>query len=267
MSETTPSDITYAGYLALDDLLATQHPISNEHDEMLFVIIHQTKELWLKQILHEVALAQALVRAGDLVPAYKSLARVSRIQAVMTQSWDILATMTPADYLSFRGVLGSSSGFQSDQFRRFEAALGLKDERFLRHHEGRPQAHAALKAAIEAPSLYDDALSQLAAAGLPVPAEVLNRDVSRPYEPSQAVEDAWLIVYRDPERWWPLYQLAEKLMDLDDALLTWRHKHVVTVERIIGRKRGTGGTEGVGYLTETLKRRCFPELWSLRTAL
>lgn len=267
MSDTAPSDITYAGYLALDDLLATQHPISDEHDEMLFVIIHQTKELWLKQILHEVALAQKLVRAGDLVPAYKSLARVSRIQAVMTQSWDILATMTPADYLSFRGVLGSSSGFQSDQFRRFEAALGLKDDRFLRHHEGRPQAYAALKAAIEAPSLYDDALSQLAAAGLPVPAEVLNRDVSQPYEPSEAVEAAWLIVYRDPERWWPLYQLAEKLMDLDDALLTWRHKHVVTVERIIGRKRGTGGTEGVGYLTETLKRRCFPELWSLRTAL
>ncbi|MBN8529152.1 MAG: tryptophan 2,3-dioxygenase [Caulobacterales bacterium] len=267
MSETAPSDMTYAGYLALDDLLETQHPISDEHDEMLFVIIHQTKELWLKQILHEVALAQGLVRSGNLVPAYKSLARVSRIQAVMTQSWDILATMTPADYLRFRGVLGSSSGFQSDQFRRFEAALGLKDDRFLRYHEGRPEAHAALKAAIEAPSLYDDALSQLAVAGLPVPTEVLNRDVSRPYEPSEAVEAAWLIVYRDPERWWPLYQLAEKLMDLDDALLTWRHKHVVTVERIIGRRRGTGGTEGVGYLTETLKRRCFPELWSLRTAL
>lgn len=268
MTETaSPSDMTYAGYLALDDLLAAQHPLSDQHDEMLFVVIHQTKELWLKQILHEVALAQKLVRVGDLVPAYKSLARVSRIQAVMTQSWDILATMTPADYLNFRGVLGASSGFQSDQFRRFEAMLGLKDERFLRYHEGRPHAHAALKAAMEAPSLYDDALSQLAVAGLPVPIDVLNRDVSRPYEPSEAVEAAWLTVYRDPERWWPLYQLAEKLVDLDDALLTWRHKHVVTVERIIGRRRGTGGTEGVGYLTETLKRRCFPELWSLRTAL
>lgn len=268
MTETaSPSDMTYAGYLALDDLLAAQHPLSDQHDEMLFVVIHQTKELWLKQILHEVALAQSLVRVGDLVPAYKSLARVSRIQAVMTQSWDILATMTPADYLNFRGVLGASSGFQSDQFRRFEAMLGLKDERFLRYHEGRPHAHAALKAAMEAPSLYDDALSQLAVAGLPVPIEVLNRDVGRPYEPSEAVEAAWLTVYRDPERWWPLYQLAEKLVDLDDALLTWRHKHVVTVERIIGRRRGTGGTEGVGYLTETLKRRCFPELWSLRTAL
>ncbi|WP_372706143.1 tryptophan 2,3-dioxygenase [Brevundimonas sp.] len=262
-----PSDITYAGYLALDDLLAAQHPLSNEHDEMLFVIIHQTKELWLKQILHEVAQAQGLVRAGDLVPAYKSLARVSRIQAVMTMSWDILATMTPADYLRFRGVLGSSSGFQSDQFRRFEAMLGLKDARFLKFHLERPEAHAALQAAIDAPSLYDDALSQLAVAGLPVPPDVLNRDVSRPYEPSQAIEDVWLEVYRDTTRWWPFYQLAEKLVDLDDALLTWRHKHVVTVERIIGRRRGTGGTEGVAYLTETLQRRCFPELWSLRTKL
>ena len=270
MTDTTqpqPSVITYAGYLALDDLLAAQHPASDEHDEMLFVIIHQTKELWLKQILHEVAQAQALVRAGDLVPAYKSLARVSRIQAVMTMSWDILATMTPADYLRFRGVLGSSSGFQSDQFRRFEYMLGLKDDRFLRFHEERPEAHAALKAALDAPSLYDDALAQLAAAGLPVPAEVLNRDVSQPWEPSEGVEAAWLEVYRDTARWWPFYQLAEKLVDLDDALLTWRHKHVVTVERIIGRRRGTGGTEGVAYLTETLQRRCFPELWSLRTKL
>ncbi len=264
---TQPSDMTYAGYLALDDLLAAQHPLSDQHDEMLFVVIHQTKELWLKQMLHEVALAQGLIRAGDLVPAYKSLARVSRIQAVMTQSWDILSTMTPADYLKFRGVLGSSSGFQSDQFRRFEAMLGLKDASFLKYHEGRPHAHAALSAALAEPSLYDDALAQLAVAGLPVPVEVLNRDVTQPYQPSEAVEAAWLEVYRDTERWWPLYQLAEKLVDLDDALLTWRHKHVVTVERIIGRRRGTGGTEGVAYLAATLARRCFPELWSLRTKL
>lgn len=261
------SDITYAGYLALDDLLATQHPLSDQHDEMLFVIIHQTKELWLKQILHELTLAQGMVRSGDLVPAYKSLARISRIQSVMTQSWDILATMTPADYLRFRSVLGSSSGFQSDQFRRFEAMLGLKDPRFLRFHEDRPEALAALTAAIEAPSLYDDVLHQMAAAGLTVPATVLGRDVSQPYEPDAAVEAAWLEVYRDTDRWWALYQLAEKLVDLDDALLTWRHKHVVTVERIIGRRRGTGGTDGVAYLTQTLQNRCFPELWSLRTKL
>ena len=264
---TQSSDITYAGYLALDDLLSTQHPLSDQHDEMLFVVIHQTKELWLKQILHETALAQSMVRAGDLVPAYKSLARVSRIQAVMTHSWDILSTMTPSDYLRFRGSLGSSSGFQSDQFRRFEAMLGLKDASFLKFHEDRPEALAALQAAIAAPSLYDDALAQLAKAGLPVPAEVLNRDVTQPYAPSEAVEGAWLEVYRDTERRWVLYQLAEKLVDLDDALLTWRHKHVVTVERIIGRRRGTGGTEGAAYLASTLTKRCFPELWSLRTKL
>ena len=249
---TQSSDITYAGYLALDDLLSTQHPLSDQHDEMLFVVIHQTKELWLKQILHETALAQSMVRAGELVPAYKSLARVSRIQAVMTHSWDILSTMTPSDYLRFRGSLGSSSGFQSDQFRRFETMLGLKDASFLKFHEDRPEALAALQAAIAAPSLYDDALAQLAKAGLPVPAEVLNRDVTQPYAPSEDVEAAWLEVYRDTERWWVLYQLAEKLVDLDDALLTWRHKHVVTVERIIGRRRGTGGTEGAAYLASTL---------------
>jgi tryptophan 2,3-dioxygenase len=185
----------------------------------------------------------------------------------MTQSWDILSTMTPADYLRFRGSLGSSSGFQSDQFRRFEAMLGLKDSSFLKFHTDRPEALAALQAAIAAPSLYDDALAQMAKAGLSIPVEVLNRDVTQPYEPSEAVEAAWLEVYRDTERWWPLYQLAEKLVDLDDALLTWRHKHVVTVERIIGRRRGTGGTEGAAYLASTLTKRCFPELWSLRTAL
>ena len=266
-ADAQPADMTYARYLGLDQLLSAQAPISDEHDEMLFVIIHQAKELWLKQILHEVALAQGLVRAGDLVPAYKSLARVSRIQAVMTQSWDILATMTPADYLRFRGGLGSSSGFQSDQFRRLESMLGLKDARFLKFQEDRPEAHAALAAAIAAPSLYDDALAQLAVNGLSIPVAVLARDVSQPYEPSEAVEDAWLEVYRDTGRWWALYQLAEKLVDLDDAMLTWRHKHVVTIERIIGRRRGTGGTEGVAYLTSTLDKRCFPELWSLRTRL
>ncbi|MFT4954630.1 MAG: tryptophan 2,3-dioxygenase [Brevundimonas sp.] len=264
---TQPADMTYARYLTLDQVLGAQNPLSDQHDEMLFVIIHQAKELWLKQILHEIGYAQTLVRAGDLTPAYKSMARVSRIQSVLTQTWDILATMTPADYLRFRDSLGTSSGFQSDQFRRIEAMLGLKDARFLRFHEDRPHAHAALKAAIESPSLYDDALHQLAKAGLPVPEAVLNRDVSQPYEPNPEVEAAWLEVYRDTTRWWELYQLAEKLVDLDDALITWRHKHVITVERIIGRRPGTGGTEGVAYLAKTLEKRCFPELWSLRTKL
>ena len=185
----------------------------------------------------------------------------------MTQSWDVLATMTPADYLTFRGGLGTSSGFQSWQFRTLEYLLGLKDASFLAFQDEGSQALAELKAALEGPSLYDDALSRLARHDLYVPTEVLQRDVSQPYEPSPAVEEAWLAVYRETHKYWELYQLAEKLVDLDDALLTWRHKHVLTVERVIGGKRGTGGSEGAGYLQRTLQRRCFPELWSLRTRL
>jgi tryptophan 2,3-dioxygenase len=267
MSAPATQSVTYAEYLALDQLLAAQLPRSDRHDELLFVIIHQTKELWLKQIIAEVMLAKQLIRAGDVEPAYKALARVSRIQTIMTLSWDVLATMTPADYLSFRGELGTSSGFQSHQFRTLEYLLGLKDASFLSFHTERPKILAGLKAALEQPSLYDDAIAQLGRHGLVVPDGVLNRDVSQPYVPSEAVEEAWLTVYRNTAKYWELYQLAEKLVDLDDALLTWRHKHVITVERIIGRKRGTGGTEGVGYLQKTLERRCFPELWSLRTRL
>jgi tryptophan 2,3-dioxygenase len=259
--------MTYARYLGLDELLAAQHPLSDRHDELLFIVIHQTKELWLKEIIHEVKLAKRLVAKGDLEPAYKALARVSRIQTIMTLSWDVLATLTPADYLSFRESLGSSSGFQSHQFRELEYLLGLKDESFLRFHSERPAVLAELKAALEGPSLYDLAIAHLAARGLPVPKAVLQRDVSHPYAPSEAVEAAWLEVYRDTRRWWELYQLAEKLVDLDDALLTWRHKHVLTVERIIGGRPGTGGTDGAGYLQKTLSRRAFPELWSLRTRL
>ena len=259
--------VTYAGYLALDELLACQRPLSDRHDEMLFIVMHQTKELWLKEIIHEVLLSRDLVRRGDLEPAYKSLARVSRIQTVMTLSWDVLATMTPADYLSFREVLGTSSGFQSHQFRRLEYLLGLKDAAFLRFHQERPQALEELTSALETPSLYDEALRRLPQAGIAVPDAVLKRDVSQTYVPSPEVEGAWLTVYREPRKYWELYQLAEKLVDLDDALITWRHKHVLTVERIIGGRPGTGGTEGAGYLARTLERRCFPELWSLRTRL
>jgi tryptophan 2,3-dioxygenase len=261
------ADITYASYLALDTLLSAQHPRSDRHDELLFIIIHQTKELWLKQIIAELRLAKAQVRGGDLVPAYKSLARVSRIQAVMTLSWDVLATMTPSDYSRFRSVLGTSSGFQSDQFRTVEYLLGLKDGRFVAYQKDRPAAERAMVEALGQPSLYDDAIAALAAAGFEVPADKLERDWTQPYEPDAGVEAAWLAVYRDPERWWDLYQLAEKLVDLDDALAAWRHKHVLTVERIIGGKRGTGGTAGVKYLQETIGKRAFPELWSLRTLL
>ena len=266
MSDARPR-VTYAGYLGLDQLLAAQHPTTDRHDELLFIIIHQTKELWLKEIIHEVRLAKTLIQRGDTEPAYKALARVSRIQSIMTQSWDVLATMTPADYLSFRNGLGTSSGFQSWQFRTLEYLLGLKDASHLSFQDEGSEALAELTSALEAPSLYDDALRRMAIHGLDIPAAVLERDVTQPYAPSEAVEDAWLTVYRDTPRYWELYQLAEKLVDLDDALLTWRHKHVLTVERIIGGKRGTGGSEGGGYLQRTLQRRCFPELWSVRTRL
>ena len=263
----TDAAMTYARYLALDDLLAAQHPQSDCDDEMLFIVIHQTKELWLKQMIRELRLAKEQVQGGALVPAYKALARVSRIQAVMTLSWDVLATMTPSDYTRFRDVLGPSSGFQSDQFRTVEYMLGLKDKRFLSYQEDRPEARAAMETALAAPSLWDDAIAAAARAGLVIPGEVLKRDVTQPYEANAAVEAAFLEVYRHTDRYWELYQLAEKLVDLDDAMATWRHKHVLTVERVIGGKRGTGGTAGAAYLHSTLGKRAFPELWTLRTSL
>ncbi|MEM8697371.1 MAG: tryptophan 2,3-dioxygenase family protein [Pseudomonadota bacterium] len=263
----SPDDMTYGRYLALDPLLSAQHPISGRHDEMLFIIIHQTKELWLKQIIFELEQALALVREDALVPAYKGLARVSRIQAVMTLSWDVLATMTPADYTRFRNVLGSSSGFQSAQFRQVEFMLGLKDAGHLKHQDTDSPERLAMQDALDSPSLWDEANRAAARAGLAIPEEVLDRDWTAAYRPSEAVEDAWATVYRDTERWWELYQLAEKLVDIDDAMASWRHKHVVTVERVIGGKRGTGGTAGVPYLQSTLAKRAFPELWSLRTQL
>jgi tryptophan 2,3-dioxygenase len=250
--------MTYGRYLALDQLLTAQHPLSDRHDELLFIIIHQTKELWLKQMIAELRTALELVRADKPVEAYKSLARVSRIQAVMTLSWDVLATMTPSDYTRFREVLGTSSGFQSDQFRAVETMLGLRGG-------GVPGPLTTEMAAL--PSLWDEANAALARAGFAVPAEALERDWSQPYVPNKAVEDAWAEVYRDTTRWWELYQLAEKLVDIDDALATWRHKHVITVSRVIGMKPGTGGTPGVPYLESTLAKRAFPELWTLRTQL
>lgn len=254
-----PAEMTYGRYLALDTLLDAQHPVSDRHDELLFIIIHQTKELWLKQMIAEILLAKSLVRAGRLIEAYKGLARVSRIQAVMTLSWDVLATMTPSDYTRFRDVLGSSSGFQSDQFRAVETLIGIRG--------GGPVPGPLTAEHLARPSLWDDANAALAAAGFALPETVLERGWSKPYAPDPAVEAAWAEVYRDTDRWWDLYQLAEKLVDIDDALATWRHKHVLTVARVIGAKRGTGGTAGVPYLETTLSKRAFPELWSLRTQL
>jgi tryptophan 2,3-dioxygenase len=259
--------MTYARYLDLDSLLACQNPQSVEDDEMLFIIIHQTKELWLKQMIRELQLAKRQVQSDALVPAYKALARVSRIQAVMTLSWEILSTMTPSDYTRFRHVLGPSSGFQSDQFRTVEYLLGLKDRGFLKYQDDRPEARRAMEEALNGPSLWDDVIAAAARAGLAIPDAVRLRDFTQPHEHSADVEAAFLTVYRDPERYWELYQLAEKLVDMDDALASWRHKHVLTVERIIGGKRGTGGTAGVSYLQGTVSKRAFPELWSLRTML
>ena len=252
----TGEPMTYGRYLALDQLLTAQHPISDRHDELLFIVIHQTKELWLKQAIEEILLAMALVREDKPVEAYKSLARVSRIQAVMTLSWDVLATMTPSDYTLFRGVLGTSSGFQSDQFRAVETLLGVRGG-------GVPGALTDGYGA--QPSLWDEANAALARAGLLDAMPV--RDWRQPYQPSEAVENGWAHVYRDTAKYWELYQLAEKLVDIDDALATWRLKHVLTVSRIIGGKRGTGGTAGVPYLESTLSKRAFPELWTLRTQL
>jgi tryptophan 2,3-dioxygenase len=250
--------MTYERYLALDQLLSAQHPLSDRHDELLFVIIHQTKELWLKQMIAELVPAKALVRERRLIEAYKGLARVTRIQAVMTLSWDVLATMTPSDYTRFREVLGTSSGFQSDQFRAVETLLGVRGG-------GVPGPLTTEYAG--QPSLWDDANAALAAAGFAVPEAALRRHWPDKYEQNDAVREAWAEVYRDPHTHWDLYQLAEKLVDIDDALATWRHKHVLTVSRVIGGKRGTGGTAGVPYLESTLAKRAFPELWSLRTDL
>ncbi|HEY0164805.1 MAG TPA: tryptophan 2,3-dioxygenase family protein [Sphingomicrobium sp.] len=252
----TPAGITYADYLALDRLLGAQQPLSGLHDEMLFIVIHQTKELWLKQMLHELELAIALTAEDQFAAAYKAMARIGRIQAVMTLSWDVLSTLTPVDYSAFRHVLGTSSGFQSVQFRELEYRLGIKDPRFLEHCPPGSEARARLQSALDGPSLRDASHGALQRARF---------DLGDRSE--EAVGEAWLAVYRDPERWFDLYQLAEKLVDLDDALAMWRHKHVLTVERIIGNKTGTGGSAGAAYLRSTLDKRAFPELWSMRTGL
>jgi tryptophan 2,3-dioxygenase len=252
----TPAGITYADYLKLDQLLSAQQPLSELHDEMLFIVIHQTKELWMKELLHELRLAVRLVGEDRVAEAYKAMARISRIQAVMTLSWDVLSTLTPVDYLKFRAVLGTSSGFQSVQFREIEFRLGLKNAAFLEQYPEGSADHARLQAALDEPSLREAAVAALERAGFDV------GDGS-----AEALAAAWLQVYRDAERWFELYELAEKLVDIDDALASWRHKHVLTVERIIGNKRGTGGSAGAPYLRSTLDKRVFPELWSLRTDL
>jgi len=261
------SSMSYGDYLHIDQILNAQHPLSPAHDEMLFIIQHQTSELWMKLMLTEIGAAMADIRADRLPPAFKKLARASRIFEQLVGAWDVLATMTPPEYTAIRPFLGPSSGFQSHQYRCIEFALGNKNAAMLKVHAHRPERLALVQAYYDAPSLYDEALRLMARRGLPVPASHLQRDWTQPYEASDAVEDAWLTVYRAPEQHWDLYQLGEKLTDLEDAFRVWRFKHVTTVERIIGFKRGTGGTSGVGYLRKMLDVVLFPELWRLRTDL
>ncbi len=258
---------SYGAYLNLDQLLSAQNPVTKEHDEVAFIVIHHVQELWLKLVAHELEQALVSIRNDNLPPAFKAFARVTRIQEQLIRAWDVLSTMTPADYLAFRDALGPASGFQSYQYRLVEFRLGAKDAKMLLPHRHRAEHHAMLTKALAEPSLYDEALRLLARRGFPVPAEVLNRDVSQPHVSNAAVRDIWLSVYRDSQKYFDLYELAEELVDMEDWFQQWRFRHMKTVERIIGFKRGTGGSSGVAFLKTALERSFFPELWELRTQL
>ena len=259
--------MSYGDYLQLDAILNAQHPRSPDHNEMLFIVQHQTSELWMKLMLHELRAAVARVAADDLSIAFKMLARVSKIMEQLVHAWDVLATMTPPEYSAIRPYLASSSGFQSYQYRCIEFSLGNKNAAMLKPHEHRPDLLALVQSAFEAPSLYDEALKLLARRGMEVPMSHTQRDWTQAYVASPGVEQAWLAVYRNPKEHWDLYQLGEELTDLEDAFRLWRFRHVTTVERVIGFKRGTGGTGGVSYLRKMLDVVLFPEIWSLRTSL
>lgn len=260
-------EMGYGEYLGLDRVLSSQSPLTDHHDEPLFIIQHQTTELWLKLILHELDGARLALAADRLGAAEKMMSRVARIFLQLIQAWDVLATLTPSEYLEFRDHLGKSSGFQSHQYRAVEFVLGNKNPTLMRPHAHHPARHAFLDAYLRAPSLYDEAQRVLARRGLPVARGHLDRDLTRPYEADPSVESAWLTVYRAPDDYWELYQLAEKLVDFEHAFRSWRFAHLTTVSRIIGHKRGTGGTSGVDYLAAALRIRLFPELWDLRTQL
>ena len=261
------ASMSYGDYLHLDEILNAQHPLSPAHDEMLFIVQHQTSELWMKLMLHELHAAVRCIAQERLPDAFKMLARVSRIMEQLVSAWTVLSTMTPPEYTAMRPYLANSSGFQSAQYRCIEFLLGNKNAAMLKPHAHRADLLAQVDAAYRAPSLYDESLRLLARHGLPVPADRLERDWTQPYESSDGVEAAWLVVYRNPHDHWDLYQLGEKLTDLEDAFRLWRFRHVTTVERVIGFKRGTGGTGGVSYLRKMLDVVLFPEIWKLRTDL
>jgi len=267
-AETDFSDrMSYTDYLGLDAILSAQHLRTSAHDEMLFIIQHQVSELWMRLALHELGAARSAIAAGDVSAAFKMLARVARIFEQLNNAWDVLRTMTPSEYTRFRDGLGQSSGFQSWQYRLVEYTVGNRNGAMLKPHAHRPDLTALLTAELGRPSLYDEALRHLARCGLPVPPEILTRDVRQPWIAHPGVQAAWAIVYRAPEAHWQLYELAEKLVDFEDYFRRWRFNHVTTVERVIGFKRGTGGTAGVSYLRRMLEVELFPELWHLRTVL
>lgn len=261
------NDMTYGEYLGLEAILSSQNRLSDHHDEMLFLIIHQVSELWMKLIIHELQAAIQAIQQDNMQPAFKMLARVSKIQQQIIQAWDVLATMTPAEYLQFRDELGKASGFQSYQYRQIEFALGYKSKHILKIYEKDEAVLNKLKYAYSAPSIYDVAIAALAKAGLKVNPNLLNRDFSVVYNGDDSVAAAWKTVYENIDTYWDLYQLAEKLVDIEDSLQQWRFRHMKTVERIIGFKVGTGGSSGVNYLRQVLDHRFFPELWDLRTTL
>ncbi|MBL8698092.1 MAG: tryptophan 2,3-dioxygenase [Alphaproteobacteria bacterium] len=260
-------EMSYGDYLALDQLLAAQRPLSQNHNELLFIVQHQTTELWMKLVLHELDAARDHIRRDALQPAFKMLARVSRVMGQLIQAWDVLATLTPSEYMDFRHRLGKSSGFQSHQYRMIEFTLGNKNAAMAAPFRHAPAVHAAVEAALAAPSLYDEAVRLLARRGFALDPACVARDWRLPYAANASVEAAWTAVYRDTAQHWDLYELAEELVDLEDYFRQWRFRHVTTVERIIGFKTGTGGTEGVQYLRRMLAVRLFPELWDLRTSL
>ena len=259
--------MSYGDYLHLDEVLGAQRPLSDAHDELLFIVQHQTSELWMRLVVHELTHARAALADDRLQPAFKMLTRVARIFEQLNKAWDVLRTMTPSEYTEFRDALGQSSGFQSYQYRQVEFILGNRNLAMLRPHEHRPEIHGLLTAELERPSMYDEAVRLLARSGLPVPAAAIERDLAVPHVLDDDIVAAWQVVYGDPEHWWSQYELAEKLVDVEDYFRRWRFNHVTTVERVIGFKRGTGGTGGVSYLKRMLAVELFPDLWRVRTVL
>jgi tryptophan 2,3-dioxygenase len=259
--------MSYSDYLNLDKVLNAQAPLSTAHDELLFIIQHQTSELWMKLAIHEIAAAIRSIRDDRLEPSFKMLSRVARIFEQLNNAWDVLRTMTPSEYTEFRGSLGQSSGFQSWQYRAIEFMAGNRNPAMLRPHAHRPEFSEKLEAILATPSLYDEAILLLSRRGFDVGADAGRTDWRETRIESEAVLAAWQAVYQDPERHWMLYELAEKLVDFEDYFRRWRFNHVTTVERIIGMKRGTGGTSGASYLKKMLEVELFPELWKVRTVL